>query len=216
MTENNTAAQPASSMRMRSFCLGKLFSLFGVVPLGLYVIVHLYNNLASLGGAEAFDQHLRNSKSMPLIVPITILVIWIPVLFHGLYGLFAMKKARPNLVKLPYFENLKYVFQRLSGIGLLLFIPAHIYKTRIEPGLFNSSLNFHHMQEGLRELDTLVIYTLGVLGVAYHLANGIWQAGIGWGLTTSQRGMKRMQLLSYAVFVLLMGMGFSAIWGIIK
>ncbi|MBI2811904.1 MAG: hypothetical protein HYX67_13900 [Candidatus Melainabacteria bacterium] len=151
-----------------------------------------------------------------MIVPITILVIWIPILFHGLYGLFAMKKAKPNLVKLPYFENLKYLIQRLSGIGLLLFIPAHIYKTRIEPGLMNSTLNFHHMSEGLHELDTLAIYCLGILGVAYHLANGIWQVGIGWGLTTSQRGMKRMQLLSYGIFVLLLCMGFGAIWGIIR
>lgn len=211
MMENKQAVQS-----MRSFWLGKIFSLFGIVPLGLYVIVHLYNNLASLGGAENFDRHLQESRSLPMIVPITILVIWIPILFHGIYGLFVMKKARPNLVKLPYFENLKYVVQRLSGIGLLLFIPAHIYKTRIEPGLMHSTLNFHHMSEGLRELDTLVIYCLGILGVAFHLANGIWQVGIGWGLTTSQRGMGRMQWVSYGIFLLILGMGYGAIWGIVR
>lgn len=206
--------QPVQSMR--SFWLGKIFSLFGIVPLGLYVIVHLYNNLSSLGGAENFDRHLQESRSLPLIVPITILVIWIPVLFHGIYGLFFMKKARPNLHKLPYFGNLKYLIQRLSGIGLLLFIPAHIYKTRIEPGFLHSTLNFHHMSEGLHELDTLVIYSLGVLGVAFHLANGIWQAGIGWGVTTSQRGMQRMQWVSYAIFVLILAMGYGSIWGLVR
>ncbi len=197
----------------RSFWLGKLFSLVGIVPLGVYVIAHLYQNLRSLNGAEAFDQHLAESRSWPFIVPITILVIWIPIVFHGLYGLFALKKSRPNLIRFPFFENLKYVVQRLSGIGLLLFIPAHVYKTRIEPTLEQSPLNFHHMVEGLSEPLTLTVYILGILGVAYHLANGVWQFSIGWGITKTQKGMDRMQILSYVLFVLLLTMGYASIWG---
>ncbi len=197
----------------KSFWLGKLFSLAGVVPLGLYVIVHLYQNLRSLSGAEAFDQHLAESRSFPLIVPITILVIWIPIVFHGLYGLFGIKKTRANLMQFPYFENLKYTIQRLSGIGLLIFIPAHIYKTRIEPTLSQSSLNFHHMSEALNEPLTLGVYLLGVLGVAFHLANGFWQFSIGWGLVRTERGMRRMQFISYGVFVALLTLGYGAIWG---
>lgn len=148
----------------RSFWLGKLFSLAGIVPLGIYVVLHLYHNLTSLDGAEAFNRHLLDSRSLPFIVPITILVIWVPIVFHGLYGLFAVKKSRPNLIRFPFFENLKYVLQRLSGIGLLLFIPAHIYKTRIEPTLSNTSLDFNHMVEGLSEPLTLAVYLLGILG----------------------------------------------------
>ena len=197
----------------RSFLLGKLFSLVGIVPLGFYVIAHLYQNMRSLGGEHAFNQHLADSHSQPMIVPITILVIWIPIAFHGIYGLIAMSKARPNLQKFPFFENLKYIVQRLSAIGLLLFIPAHVFKTRIEPQLEGEILDFHHMVEGLHEPLTLAVYLLGVLGVAYHLANGIWQASIGWGLVTSERGMQRIQVLSYFLFVILLGMGYSAIWG---
>jgi succinate dehydrogenase / fumarate reductase cytochrome b subunit len=200
----------------RSYWLGKLFSLVGIVPLGIYVILHLYNNLRSLYGEESFNQHLAQGRSMPLIVPLTILVIWIPIAFHGLYGLIAMKKSRPNLGRFRYFDNLKYVIQRLSGIGLLLFIPAHVFKTRIEPGLEGKSLDFLHMAEGLHEPLTLTIYILGVLGVAYHLANGIWQFSIGWGLATSQRGMNRVQILSFVVFVALLVMGYGAIWGFIR
>ena len=201
---------------IRSFWLGKIFSLVGIVPLGIYVFVHLYNNLTSLEGAEVFNKHLAESRSFPMIVPIAILVLWIPIAFHGLYGLFGLKKSRPTITQNPYFENLKYWVQRLSGIGLLLFIPAHIYKTRIEPGLFHSTLDFHHMVEGLHEMDTLVIYCLGVVGVAYHLANGIWQFSIGWGITTTQKGMDRMQWATYGVFGILMLMGFGAIWGFFR
>ena len=203
--------EKASSFR--SFWLGKLFSLAGIIPLGVYVVVHLYQNLRGLSGAEAFDQHLASSRSLPFIVPVTILVIWIPIAFHGLYGLFAMKKARSNFIQLPHFENFKYVVQRLSGIGLLLFIPAHIYKTRIEPTLAGTPLNFHHMVEGMHEPLTFGVYILGVLGVAFHLANGVWQFSIGWGITTSQKGMRRMQTISFIFFSVLLAMGYGAIFG---
>ncbi len=124
-----------------------------------------------------------------------------------------MSKSRPNLGKFRFFENLKYTLQRLSGIGLLLFVPAHIYKTRIEPTLSGTPLDFSHMVEGMHEPLTLVVYTLGVLGVSFHLANGIWQFAIGWGLATSQAGMKKVQWISYFFFVTLLAMGFGSIFG---
>jgi succinate dehydrogenase / fumarate reductase, cytochrome b subunit len=200
----------------RSYWFGKLFSIFGLIPIGLYVIVHLYNNLTSLYGEEAFNKHLFDSRTTPLIIPLAILVIWIPIAFHGIYGLVMMKKARPNLVRFAYFQNLKYVLQRLSGIGLLLFIPAHIYKTRIEPGFFNSALNFHHMSEGLHEPLTLTVYIFGVLGVAFHLANGLWQFCIGWGITVREKAMRRVEIFSMVFFLVLLAMGYGAIWGFLR
>jgi succinate dehydrogenase / fumarate reductase cytochrome b subunit len=129
------------------------------------------------------------------------------------YGLFVVKKARPQLVRYFLFGNLKYFIQRLSGIGLLFFIPAHIYKTRIDPALSGYVLDFRHMSEAFHEPLTLAVYFLGVLGVAYHLANGIWQFSIGWGIVTTEKGMHRVQIFSYIVFVLLLLMGYGAIGG---
>jgi succinate dehydrogenase / fumarate reductase cytochrome b subunit len=200
----------------RSFWLGKVFSLFGIAPLGFYVFLHLYDNLRSLYGEESFNLYLAEKRSLPLIVPIMVLVVWIPIAFHGIYGLLAMKKSRPNLGRFPFFENLKYVLQRLSGIGLLLFVPAHVYKTRIEPTLSHTPLDFKHMMEGLHEPLTLAVYCLGVLGVAYHLANGIWQFSIGWGIATTQKGMRKVQVISYLAFIILLVMGAGAVWGFIS
>ena len=200
----------------RSFWLGKLFSILGMFPIGVYVVVHLYNNLRSLGGEEVFNAHLASARTVPLIVPLAVLFIWIPIAFHGIYGLFLMKRSRPNLVRFRYFQNLKYVFQRLSGIGLLLFIPAHIYKTRLEPYFEGTVLDFHHMTEGLHEPLTLVVYLLGVLGVAYHLGNGIWQFFIGWGIVTTEKAMRRVEVVSMIFFLILLGMGYGAIWGFLR
>ena len=177
------------------------------------MVLHLYHNLNSLYGEEHFNQYLLGSRSAPLIVPLVILVIWIPIVFHGFYGLFGMKNSRPAPVRYAYFQNFKYVLQRLSGIGLLLFIPAHIYKTRLEPWFEGTPLDFHHMVEGLHEPLTFGVYIMGVLGVAFHLANGVWQFSIGWGLVTTEKAMKRIEVFSMVFFVILLGMGYGSLWG---
>lgn len=211
-SETSTPVQKLSGR----YLAAKLFSLFGVVPLGVYVVAHLYNNLRSLQGADSFNRHLEENHGQPLIFPLTVLVIWIPIAFHGLYGLFVAKKGRVNLGRFAYFENLKYVLQRLSGIGLLLFIPAHLFKAKIEPILHNEVADFNHMAEGLSEPLTLTVYALGVLGVAFHLSNGLWQAAIGWGITTSEAGMKRMQKVSVLFFIVIAAMGYAAVYGFIR
>jgi succinate dehydrogenase / fumarate reductase cytochrome b subunit len=200
----------------RSFWLGKLFSLVGIVPIGIYVVLHLYSNLRSLQGPLAFNQHLAETRGLPFIVPLAILLVWIPIAFHGIYGLIHLGRSKPNLGRFRTFQNLKYVIQRLSGLGLLLFVPAHIFKTRIEPTLSGTVVDFAHMQEGLHEPLTLTIYALAALGVSYHLANGVWQFCIGWGWITSERAMRRVEALSILLFVILCGMAFGSIWGFVR
>ncbi len=205
-------------MSRYSFTFRKLFSLVGLVPIGAYVVVHLYKNMASLQGPDAYNRMLNEGRALPLIIPIMMILVWVPIFFHGLYGLYiTVTESRPNPAGYPFFGNIKYLLQRASGIGILLFIPAHLWKSKIGPTFVDKNpADFAHMQDGLSEPVTLVVYILGVTGVAYHLANGIWQACIGWGLTLSERSMKRMEIFSMFLFAVLATMGFAAIWGLVR
>jgi succinate dehydrogenase / fumarate reductase cytochrome b subunit len=200
---------------MTSATKKRLFSLFGVFPLSIYVIVHLYNNLSSLQGPEAFNAVYERGRAMPIIVPIMIMVIWIPIFFHGIYGLFVAKQAsKANIGDSPFFGYIKYILQRASGLGLLLFIPAHLIKAKIIPTFIEGHpADFAHMAEAFSEPLTLAVYCLGILGVAYHMANGLWQFCIGWGITTTEKAMQRMQLVSFLVFGIVASMGLAAIGG---
>lgn len=210
--ESTAEATSTPTVNMTQFWLGKAFSLLGLA-LSFYVVLHLYNNTTSLSGAEAFNAHVAKSRQTPFYVPMAILALWVPIFFHGIYGLFTLKDSRPNLLRFKYFENLKYVLQRLSGIGLLAFIPAHVYKTRIEPALSGHSVDFAHMVEGFHEPLTVVVYLLGVLGAAYHVANGVWQFSIGWGLVKTQKGMNRVMAFAIVLGLALLTMGYAAMWG---
>jgi succinate dehydrogenase / fumarate reductase cytochrome b subunit len=146
-----------------------------------------------------------------------ILIVWLPIAFHGLYGLLAIKAARPNVGRFRYMDNLRYLLQRVSGIGLLLFIPAHVYKTRLEPYFSGHPLDFGHMVEGfMGDPLTLPVYILGVTGACYHLANGIWQFSIGWGISQTEGGMRRVLAFSVVVGLVLLAMAYAAIYGFMR
>lgn len=201
----------------RAYVINKLFSLFGVIPLSVYTVWHLYGNLTALQGPEAFNQYYDTVRARPFWNVLMLTVIWAPLVFHAIYGLIKIKQARPNNTRFNYWDNLRYLTQRVSGIGVLLFIPAHLVKSKILPTYIDGvPANFQHMAEGLAQPLSFGVYMLGILGVAYHLANGLWQASIGWGLTTTQKAMNRMQVFCSIFFIVILSMGYAALLTLAK
>ena len=199
------ASNPTNPIgNLRPFYLRKLFSFLGVLPLGLYVVWHLWNNAYALSGAESFDRRLQEVVQAPFYRPLVILLVYLPLLYHAIYGTFISAKSRPNLGVMPTYTNFKYVLRRLSGIGVFLFVCAHVYKTTIEPRLEGYEIDFHHMREGLSEPLTLLVYGLGLTGVAYHLADGLWLFGVEHGWWTGERGMRRAEVVTIGFGVLLL------------
>jgi succinate dehydrogenase / fumarate reductase, cytochrome b subunit len=203
----------------------RLFSLFGIVPLGTYLIVHLANNTKAVYGAAAYNQYLTDSKSSPIYFALMLIGFYFPLAWHTVVGLKKASEARPNLLQYSHFRNLKFVLQRLSALGLLAFIPAHIFKTRIEPWLHGINIDFNHMVEGFHEslpvpgigpvpYVTVVVYLLGTLGACFHFANGLWGASISLGLITNAQSQKRFEIFTIGLFLALYAMAVTSIYGI--
>ena len=199
---------------LRPSWLRRLFSLVGVAPLGIYVVWHLYNNAFALQGPAAFNARLARVTGSPFYQPIVWLAVYVPFLFHALYGLKVTATARPNIRMMPTLRNWKYVLQRASAIGVLLFVPAHVYKTKVSPWLTGTEMSFAHMHEGMLEPVTLAVYVLGMLGVCFHLADGLWLAGITWGLFIGPRGQARGEWLSILFGVVLLAVSYVIIFAL--
>jgi succinate dehydrogenase / fumarate reductase cytochrome b subunit len=197
----------------RRFFWLRLHSLSGIVPVGLFVLLHLYTNSFSQKGPEAFDDRLHELNSLPFMTAFEILFIYLPILFHAGLGIWITLRGRQNLAAYPLFGNLRYLLQRLSGIGVLLFVGAHVYMTRLKPWLGGFPMNFEHMREGMHEPITLAVYALGLLGTAYHLANGIWTFSITWGLTTTPAAQRRLSTATMVLFVVLFLVGINNMLG---
>ncbi len=198
----------------RAFWARRIFSFMGIGPLAVYVVWHLLNNIQAIHGAAAFDARLAEATGSPVYRPAIWLFVYVPFAVHAVVGLVITARSRPNVLRLPTLRNWKYVLQRVSAIGVLLFVPAHVYKTKIEPWREGFPIDFRHMHEGMVEPLTFAVYVLGMLGVCFHLANGLWLAGITWGLFVGPNGQRRGEIASFLFGILLLLLSFGAIFAL--
>src|SRR5689334_22914570 len=117
----------------RSRFLGsRLGSFLAVAPLSFWTIHHLWVNLYAFRGAAAWEREVTE-YSHPIGMWATFALVLLPILVHAVWGVGRLLTSRPNLFRYRYFANLKYTLQRLSAIGILLFIGAHLWLATIHP-----------------------------------------------------------------------------------
>ncbi len=196
----------------RSFLRSRLGSLLAVVPLGVWTVAHLWNNLSAFKGGAAWQADVTEYRH-PVAFFASSIIALLPLVLHTIWGIGRLVTVQPNLVKYRFFGNLKYTLQRLSAIGVLFFLGAHIWLAMLHPrittGRGETFADITH--EMHHNPPTLVVYLLGTLGVAYHLANGLHSFSMGWGIVTSQRALKKLDGAVIALFLILLAM----CWGVI-
>ena len=69
-----------------SFLLRRLHSLTGIVPIGAFLLEHFISNYEAFKGPEAYGKQVAFLNSLPFVVGLELFFIWIPILYHGLYG----------------------------------------------------------------------------------------------------------------------------------
>jgi succinate dehydrogenase / fumarate reductase cytochrome b subunit len=198
----------------RSFWLHRLHSLAGIVPIGGFVAFHLYENYAALRGAEHYNEVSRALQTLPFALALEIGVILVPILFHGIYGLFITATAAPNPVS--HRRNWMYNLQRVSGVILFAYILFHLWTTRFVNLAHHEDVNLFATMHGVVQNRWLLAFSiLGIVSATFHLANGIWSFCIVWGITVSARSQRLMEFVSVIVFVVLSYIGVRAIFAFV-
>jgi succinate dehydrogenase / fumarate reductase cytochrome b subunit len=205
--ERNAASPP--------FIWARLASFLSIAPLGLWTVNHLWNNLAAFRGAEAWEQSVTQ-YAHPIAEWTTLTIVLLPLLIHTVWGIQRLFSFRPNNITYPTYENFKFLLQRLSAIGVLFFLGAHLWLAMIQPRLVEGRPEpFSEIAREMRfHTPTLLVYLLGTLAVCYHLANGIF--GFSWtrGIAAGRRSFSRMNALATIAFVLLMVVSWAAIYAL--
>ena len=198
-----------------SFLRSRLGSALAIAPLGVWTVVHLWNNLAAFKGASEWE-HAVTEYDHPVAFFFSTLFALLPLGLHTVWGIARLASAKPNNGRYLYFQNWKYLLQRLSALGLLLFLGAHLWLAMLHPRLVQ------HRPEPFSDIShemathtpTLVVYLLGVLGIAYHLANGLQTFAMGWGLVSSKGALKRLEKVVILVFLVLLAMGWGSVYAL--
>jgi len=200
----------------RTFVLRKLHQLSGIVPLGLFLLEHFYTNSKALNGAASFNDAVKDLQSIPYILFVEIGGIFIPLIYHAVYGLVITIEARPNNLNYPYPRNWFYLIQRITGLILFLFIAFHVMNFRfgLVPGLNTISvahrpdLAFDIVSREFRMIPIFIVYVIGITATVWHLANGIWLFLVDWGIAIGERAQRLTgyACIGFGVLMLLVGL----------
>lgn len=240
-------------MDRHAFLLRRLHSLSGVVPIGVFMMIHLTTNASVVWGlakgeayeglhpgAYTFQHEVNFIHSMPGLLLIEVFGLWLPIAFHAVLGAFYAAKGKNNLQRYSRQNNWRYTLQRLTAWVGLLFIFWHVATLRwgwtfLLPGGVTWDAEFAgstlaaifqgrwaeagHTLSPDADVNPLaasvvsIAYMVGVSALIFHLANGLWTAAITWGVTLSAKAQQRWGYVCAAIWVGLMGAGWSAVIG---
>lgn len=198
----------------REFWLRRIHSLLGVIPVGLFLTQHLVVNHFATKGEQAFNDAAHFMESLPFRYALEIFVIFLPLLFHAIYGIYIAFTAKNNTSRFGTFRNWMFVFQRITGVLLVIWITWHVWETRVAAA-FGAEVNFQMMENILSNPLMVVWYVIGVIAAIFHFANGLWSFGVSWGLTLSPRSQLISTYVTMGLFVILSVVGLRSIFAFV-
>lgn len=197
----------------KTFLLRKLHQLTGIVPLGAFFFVHMFTNSKAMNGEAQFEKAVQDIHDIPYLLFLEIFGIFLPLLFHSIYGVIISTEAKSNVLTYGYGRNWFYFMQRATGIFLFVFLLFHILNFRfgLVPGLNmtpiagNAGQSFNIVSAEFSIPWIMGLYVLGIAATAWHLAYGFWLFAVDWGIVI---GEKAQRMALYGSVVLAVGLFF--------
>ncbi|GAB2570240.1 succinate dehydrogenase/fumarate reductase transmembrane subunit [Gracilibacillus alcaliphilus] len=202
-------------MENKQFFYRRLHSLLGVVPIGIFLIQHLIVNHFAVYGPESFNKAAHFMESLPFRYALEIFVIFLPILFHAVLGVYIVLVAKNNVKRYGFFRNWMFFLQRITGIITLIFIVWHVWETRVQIGLGTQELDYSLMENILSNPVMFGFYVLGIVSTTFHFANGLWSFLVSWGITATPRSQRIATYATLIVFVAITYIGLRALFAFV-
>ncbi|MEO7539899.1 MAG: hypothetical protein ABIV21_07715, partial [Pyrinomonadaceae bacterium] len=150
--------------------------------------------------------------------------IFLPLLFHSVYGILISAEAKPNVLGYGYARNWFYMLQRITGVYLFFFLLFHILNFRfgLIPGLNltpvagNADQAYAIVSGEFRITWVLVIYIIGVLATAWHLAYGVFLFAVDWGIVIGEKAQRVVLYGSLGLALMLGAIGVNAAFAFVS
>lgn len=181
-----------------SFIARRLFSLTGVVPIGAFLVLHMFTYARALGGRASVEDAVARRMDAPYLLFAEVGLVYLPLVYHAGYGVKIALESRPNVGAYGHSRNWAYLLQRVTGLVALVYIVLHFWQFRLQmllgkmvladvyPKLCASLSATTAGGVPLVAIGTLV----GIAACVFHLANGLWSFGVTWGLTASRSAQR--------------------------
>ena len=198
-----------------SFLLRRLHSLTGIVPIGLFLLEHFISNFEAFKGPEAYGKQVAFLNSLPFVVGLELFFIWIPILYHGLYGVWIWWRGDTNVGDYPWQGNWLYTAQRWTGIIALIYMVQHTYYLRFT-GVHlptHPMQSFAKVQGEFQNPLMIAFYAVGIVAASWHFCYGLWLFAAKWGITTGEKARQRFGYVCLVLALGLIGIGAASMYG---
>lgn len=185
----------------------------GLIMLG-YLLVHMYGNLKFFQGEEKFDSYLHETlphmfypylpEGGALWIIRVLLLVALVVHVYCAANLWRRNKAAAGYVggkryhttqnKTGIQRSYASFTMRWGGVVLLLFIIGHVAQMMpnwLSPGGASDS-KYDRVVNGFEIWWVVLLYTIGMIAVGFHLAHGFWGAlmTLGQNRSATRRGSR--------------------------
>jgi succinate dehydrogenase / fumarate reductase cytochrome b subunit len=191
----------------KEFWFRRLHTLAGVVPVGLFLIEHLLTNSTAIQGPQAFNDAVTWIQHLPFLPFIEFLFIFLPLVYHGIYGMYVAFTSGYNAGQYGWFRNWMFVLQRISGVITFVFIIYHLWTTRFS----GQAPTFDLVKTIVANPLGFWFMVIGVVAAVFHFANGLWSFCIHWGITVGPRAQRVAAYAFGIFFFVLSGIGVDAL-----
>jgi succinate dehydrogenase / fumarate reductase cytochrome b subunit len=181
---------------------------------GAFLIEHiLVSNATAINGPQAYANQVKFLGSLPLVIFLESLFIWLPIAFHGGYGVYIWLRGKSNVADYPWSGNWMYTVQRYTGLIAFAYIGWHVYHTRFagidihaHPGA-----SFGKVQLELAVAWQFAFYVIGLVCACWHFCYGIFLFCAKWGIVAGRRGQRKLQVAGIIFFLVMTGVGLASL-----
>src|SRR5271168_5603980 len=150
-----TATQPETDYLLR-----KLHSLTGLLPVGAFLAEHFWSNSSALVSPEKYNATSQELQTIPFRIFVEWGAIFLPMLFHGGYGIYIWLQGKSNVSAYPWVGNWLFTAQRYTGLIAFAYIAWHLYTER---WLTHGKSTYADVEGLLQDPYALTFMLLGVL-----------------------------------------------------
>lgn len=212
-----SGVEPLRAGQGMSFIWRRLHSLLGIIPIGAFLIEHLLSNFEATKGPIAYGQQVYFLNHLPLVRVLEWAFIFLPLIYHGVYGVYIWLRGKSNVVYYPWSGNWMYIAQRYTGLIAFAYIIQHVWRQRFSGVMLpeNPYYAFHKVQMELANPWMVAVYVIAMIAICWHFAYGVWLFAAKWGITPGETARRRFGYVCVVLGVLLAAMGIASIYAFV-
>jgi succinate dehydrogenase / fumarate reductase cytochrome b subunit len=161
-------------------------SFLGVVPLGAFLLLHVYDQWPAMRHRELWVDRARHAISHPWAIALVL----VPLGLHAVLGCAGLLRARTDVGQALYGPAALRVIQGVTGalvLGFVLYHVGQLWSVGDDGPQHSPRAAYALMWQALGRPFDLAIYLVGITATCFHFAHGLSRAAVTFGLARGAR-----------------------------